>query len=347
MSNTVRRVVVRKDGHGNADVFLEDEAMLRKFAGADAAGAVVWSTANVPADNSDRDLDGHRRDVGVALHGGSVFRVTEFGPGYETPMHRTLSTDYCFVLSGELELMLDSGQSALLHAGDAIVQRGTRHAWRNPGADGCRLAVFMIETQPVVINGRRLGRTPLINMIIASLAPRFLRKRRTYPGTHSVESARNSPQLVRRLVTDHNDSARAIVVTDDIREAQPTRARGVSEIGIWQTSTVPPSNDPLSSGLEQQPNINPTSGSSFRVLTLEAGCSTTTADLRSIDYCMVVDGAIEIVLDHGKTIRLHTGDSAVLRGVSHSWYNPENSGIGRVLVASIEGQASSSPARSA
>ncbi|CAN7792695.1 cupin domain-containing protein [Caballeronia sp. LjRoot34] len=347
MSNAIRRLVLKKDDHGKAVVFLEDEAVLAKWAGADAAGTVVWSTAEVPADNSDGDLDGHRRNVGVALHGGSVFRLTEFGPGYETPMHRTLSTDYCFVLSGELELVLDSGQTALLREGDAVIQCGTRHAWRNPGVDRCKLAVCMIEARPVVIKGKRLGRTPLINMIIASLALGLRRKRQVYPGARSVESARDSQQVVRRVVTGHDGSARAIVMIDDTLATQPTHAGGAREISMWRTSVVPPSNDSLHNGPTQQRDTDPANGSSFRVLTLEPGCSTAAANLRSIDYCVVLDGAIEIVLDRGKVISLHTGDSAVLRGVHHSWHNAKDSGVSRLLVVSIEGQASTVPGQAA
>jgi quercetin dioxygenase-like cupin family protein len=347
MSNTMRRLVLKEDGHGEAVIFLDDEAVLAKWAGADAAGSVVWSTAEVPVDNSDGDLEGHRRNVGVALHGGSVFRVTEFGPGYETPMHRTLSTDYCFVLSGELELALDSGQTALLREGDAVIQCGTRHAWRNPGVNRCKLAVCMIEALPIVIKGKRLGRTPLINMIIASLALGLRRKRQVYPGARSVDSARDSQQVVRRIVTGHDSSARAIVMMDDTLAAQPTHAGGVGEISIWRTSMVPPSNNPSRNEPAQQPDTDPASGSSFRVLTLEPGGSTATANLRSIDYCMVLDGVIEIVLDRGDAIGLYTGDTAVLRGVRHSWRNPRGSGVSRLLVASIEGQASTFPAQSA
>lgn len=347
MSNTMRRLVLKKDDHDEAVMFLEDEAVLAKWTGADAAGAVVWSTADVPVDNSDGDLDGHRRNVGVALHGGSVFRVTEFGPGYETPMHRTLSTDYCFVLSGELTLVLDSGQTVLLREGDAVIQCGTRHAWRNPGVDRCKLVVCMIEALPVVIKGRRLGRTPLIKMIIASLARKLWRKRQADPGPRSVESARDSQQVVRRVVTGHDGSAHAIVMMDDTLEPLPTHTCGVYEIGIWRTSMVPPSNDLIRNEPAQQRETAPASGSLFRVLTLESGSSTATAASRSIDYCMVLDGAIEIVLDHGKAIRLQTGDLAVIRGVCHSWRNPKDSGVSRLLVASIAARASTFPDQSA
>jgi hypothetical protein len=102
---------------GKAVVFSTDKAAIEKWLADDAGGAVVWSTAKVRADNSDSDMEGAKRDLGMTLHGGSVFRVTELGPGFATPMHRTLSTDYCIVLSGTLELVLDGGETVRLSAG--------------------------------------------------------------------------------------------------------------------------------------------------------------------------------------------------------------------------------------
>jgi len=123
---------------------------------ADARGAVAWTTGQVPADNMN-DVLGGARDAGATIRSGSVFRVTEFGPGFSSPMHRTHSIDYCAVISGELELVLDSGEVVLLKSGDIAVQRGTTHTWRNPSPDtSCRIIVVMIEAAPVVIQGEAL-----------------------------------------------------------------------------------------------------------------------------------------------------------------------------------------------
>jgi hypothetical protein len=52
------------------------------------------------------------------------------GDGGNTAMHRTWTIDYNIVLSGELVLIVESGQ-VILKPGDVVVQRNTRHAWRN------------------------------------------------------------------------------------------------------------------------------------------------------------------------------------------------------------------------
>lgn len=58
--------------------------------------------------------------------------------------HRTDTLDYVLVLDGEVALELDSG-SVELRSGDCVVQRGTRHAWRNRSGRPVRLAVVMVS----------------------------------------------------------------------------------------------------------------------------------------------------------------------------------------------------------
>lgn len=48
---------------------------------------------------------------------GVTFNTTNFAPGTETVMHRTVSLDFVTVVEGELELELDSGDKTLLKPG--------------------------------------------------------------------------------------------------------------------------------------------------------------------------------------------------------------------------------------
>jgi mannose-6-phosphate isomerase-like protein (cupin superfamily) len=58
-------------------------------------------------------------------------------------MHTTDTIDFEVVLEGTVVLELDDGAEVTLHAGDTVVQNGTRHRWRNAGDATARLAVFM------------------------------------------------------------------------------------------------------------------------------------------------------------------------------------------------------------
>lgn len=59
-------------------------------------------------------------------------------------MHTTDTIDYLFVVSGEAVLELDDGAEVTVRAGDAIVQNGTRHRWRNDGTEPCIIVVALI-----------------------------------------------------------------------------------------------------------------------------------------------------------------------------------------------------------
>jgi len=61
-------------------------------------------------------------------------------------MHTTDSIDFEYIVSGEVWLDLDDGASVHLRAGDTVVQNGTRHRWRNEGAEPCRIVVFIVGT---------------------------------------------------------------------------------------------------------------------------------------------------------------------------------------------------------
>ena len=58
-------------------------------------------------------------------------------------MQKTRTLDFCFVLEGEIVLVLDT-QQVSLKAGEIVVQRGTNHAWSNRSS---RPAVVAIASQ--------------------------------------------------------------------------------------------------------------------------------------------------------------------------------------------------------
>ncbi len=59
-------------------------------------------------------------------------------------MHVTNTIDYVVVMSGEMDMELETG-TVHLNAGDVIVQRGTLHNWDNNGTEPCRIAVTLID----------------------------------------------------------------------------------------------------------------------------------------------------------------------------------------------------------
>lgn len=62
-------------------------------------------------------------------------------------MHTTDTIDYVIVLDGSADLELDDGRKERVSAGDCIVQRGTRHAWRVVGDAPLVLGAVLIGAQ--------------------------------------------------------------------------------------------------------------------------------------------------------------------------------------------------------
>ena len=75
--------------------------------------------------------------------GGTRWSVVVYGPGVQARIHQSATLDYDIVISGSVDLELDSG-AVRLTAGDAAVLPGVRHGWR-AGEDGCTLAIVMIS----------------------------------------------------------------------------------------------------------------------------------------------------------------------------------------------------------
>ncbi len=62
-------------------------------------------------------------------------------------MHTTDTIDFEYVISGRVVLELDDGATVELGPGDTVVQNGTRHAWRNPYPEPCRMVVVLIGAE--------------------------------------------------------------------------------------------------------------------------------------------------------------------------------------------------------
>ena len=72
-------------------------------------------------------------------------------------MHRTVSLDYGVVLEGEIDLILDSGESRHMKRGDISVQRGTNHAWKNRSETSWARMLYVLQpAEKIVINGEEM-----------------------------------------------------------------------------------------------------------------------------------------------------------------------------------------------
>ncbi len=155
MALQLRRVVTGHDTNGRAVVTIDEVSKNITSSRPGQTACVVWSTESFPVNNTG-DADQGLRKVGTTLSNGTVFRVVEFGPGVAPRNHRTDSTDYAVVLSGEIDMELDDSV-VHLNAGDVLVQRGTIHNWVNRSTKPCAIAFVLIDAKPVEVDGRVLN----------------------------------------------------------------------------------------------------------------------------------------------------------------------------------------------
>jgi mannose-6-phosphate isomerase-like protein (cupin superfamily) len=94
----------------------------------------------------DSDLPDDPAELAAALGAAAARFDTRGVMEQDAPgMHTTRTIDYGIVLSGEIYLELDEGEVHLT-PGDVVVQRGTRHAWRNRSSKPCTIAFVLISS---------------------------------------------------------------------------------------------------------------------------------------------------------------------------------------------------------
>jgi quercetin dioxygenase-like cupin family protein len=125
---------------------------------------LLYATDTFPVDmNNDSDLKvfAHyqKNPPSLVNTNGTVLRIVDFAPGNTSApiMHRTISLDYAVVLEGQIELILDSGEKRLMKRADFAIQRGTKHAWRNPSPNEWARMLFVLQpSKPIRLNAQQL-----------------------------------------------------------------------------------------------------------------------------------------------------------------------------------------------
>jgi len=175
MKKKFRRVVTGNDENGKSQVIFDGEppVILETDARPGHTMMGFWETRSMPANNEGNE-EAYDHEYSLlppknGTHTGIIIfppedpevlkkvdRRAAFGamqaaemlvPDEEAVhpyMHATPTVDYIFVLSGEISLILEK-EEVHLKAGDAVIQRGTVHAWSNRGTEPCALIGVMID----------------------------------------------------------------------------------------------------------------------------------------------------------------------------------------------------------
>jgi quercetin dioxygenase-like cupin family protein len=125
---------------------------------------------------------------------------------------------------------------------------------------------------------------------------------------------------IRRVVTGHDASGRAIVKIDEVAKNVSSRRPGASSTVIWSTDTFPVVNEGDDDRSDKVSGTTLENGTVFRVVRYEPGVTPRRHRTDSVDYAVVISGEIDMELD-GETVTLKAGDVLVQRGTVHNWVN--------------------------
>lgn len=145
-----RRVVTGVDANGKSTVVMDGLVPPgSRYDIPGARGHAMWRVAPGPVDLEDAtdpmesfSLD---EDWYPPLGGATVVLIT-WEPGFEYPMHATDSLDVGLIVSGRVELVLESG-TTMPGPGECVVQRGTAHGWRVVGDEPLTLFGVMLGAE--------------------------------------------------------------------------------------------------------------------------------------------------------------------------------------------------------
>lgn len=126
---------------------------------------------------------------------------------------------------------------------------------------------------------------------------------------------------IRRVVTGHSAEGRAKVEIDENVKNVISNRPGASSSVIWATKGFPVNNDGFSDPTSGSFKTTVDGGTVFRVVRYEPGVTPRNHRTDSIDYAVVISGAIEMELDDGVVVKLKAGDVLVQRGTIHNWVN--------------------------
>jgi len=105
-------------------------------------------------------------------------------------------------------------------------------------------------------------------------------------------------KAVRRVVTDHDKSGRAVVAIDEVLRKATASRPGHERLDLWKGDD----------------------GVAFRLVRYEPGVAPRNHRTETVDYAIVLSGEIYALMDEGETL-MKAGDCLVQRGTNHAWAN--------------------------
>ena len=134
---------------------------------------------------------------------------------------------------------------------------------------------------------------------------------------------------VRRIVTGHDSSGKAIVASDErIAGTSAPNRPYISRVEIWSADKMPVDNSEGAAAEAQKKGfvvrhnyVGSGQGNVVRITEFAPGAPKFMHRTETLDYAILLSGECDLELDDGKTVHLKQGDIVVQRGTMHAWVN--------------------------
>ncbi|KAH8820821.1 cupin domain-containing protein [Xylogone sp. PMI_703] len=151
----------------------------------------------------------------------------------------------------------------------------------------------------------------------------------------------NGLPAINRYITTHNSEGKA-VLSDCVPESSINSWQKIDPganfflgytthsfpVAASQPSTASPAKDieTYTADLHSPPGLSISNGTVLRFVDIAPGTTSPMHRTVSLDYGVVLEGTIELVLDSGVTRIMNRGDVCVQRGTAHAWRNISTDG---------------------
>lgn len=135
----------------------------------------------------------------------------------------------------------------------------------------------------------------------------------------------NTLRKSRRFITGHDETGRATVDLIDEGKWRKVDNDIVRYNELWLTSTFPIdiSNDNIGLPVEKTVlSLSLPNGTVLRMVDRSPGSSSAMHRTQSLDYGVVIEGEMEMIMETGEKYLLQKGDVVVQRQTLHQWKNP-------------------------
>jgi len=152
------------------------------------------------------------------------------------------------------------------------------------------------------------------------------------------QDLRREGRLIRRVVTGHDAADSAIVLFDGAAPNARRRLSGLVSTLLWVTDESPADISAHDDRAARDIGIPPpTNGTIFRVVDFPPGAKGEMHRTRSIDYAVVLEGEIDMLLDDSE-VHVRAGDVLVQHATHHAWQNRSsaNCRIAFILIDAAE-----------